>query len=171
MHADDIFSHTSVLGQVVKEIKEKRADILIGDVVFFDPRNKNINNRIIHSSSFKPWMFRFGFMPAHTATFVNKNVFNEIGLYDSTFKSAGDFDFFLRIYLNREYNIFYLNRVLVYMRTGGLSTSGFKSYIRTSQEILKALKKNNIYSNFLFVLLRLPFKQIKKWKFKLRNSK
>ena len=57
------------------------------------------------------------------------------------------------------------------MRTGGLSTSGFKSYIRTSKEILKALKKNNIYSNYLFVLLRLPFKQIKKWIFKLRNTK
>ncbi|WP_440676606.1 glycosyltransferase family 2 protein [Candidatus Pelagibacter sp. HIMB1593] len=171
LHADDIFSDASVLGQVVKIIKERELDILTGNIVFFDPKRKNIQNREITSSLFRPWMFRFGFMPAHTATFVKKNVFNLIGLYDSSFKSAGDFDFLLRLYLKKKFKIFNLNRTLVHMRTGGLSTSGIKSYIRTSQEILKALKKNNIYSNFLFVSLRLPFKQIKKWIFKLRNSK
>ena len=171
LHSDDIFSNTSVLNEVVKVIKEKKVDILSGDVFYYDQQKKNIKNRVIVSSSFKPWMFRYGFMPAHTATFVKKNVFNKIGLYDSTFKSAGDFDLLLRIYLKKEFKIFYLNKVLVYMRTGGISTSGFKSYIRTSKEILKALKKNNVYSNFLFVLLRLPIKQIKKWIFKLRSIK
>ena len=171
LHADDIFSNPSVLGEVVKVIREKEVDIISGDVVFFDPKRKNIKNRVVVSSSFRPWMFRFGFMPAHTATFIRQTVFEKCGLYDDTFKSAGDFEFLLRIYLNKEIKISYFDKVLVYMRTGGLSTSGFKSYIRTSKEILKALKKNNIYSNYLFVLLRLPFKQIKKWIFKLRNTK
>ena len=171
LHADDIFSNGFVLNEVVNTIKEKEADIISGDVVFFDPQKKNIKKRVIVSSSFRPWMFRFGFMPAHTATFMRSTVFKKCGFYDDTFKSAGDFDFLLRIYLNKEIKIFYLNKVLVYMRTGGLSTSGLNSYLRTTKEILKALKKNNVYSNFLFVILRLPFKQIKKWIFKLRNIK
>ena len=169
LHADDIFSNESVLDEVVKTIKKKKADIIFGNVVFFDPLKKNIKNRVVVSSFFRPWMFRFGFMPAHTATFMRKTVFKKCGLYDDTFKSAGDFELLLRIYLSKEFKISYFNKVLVYMRTGGLSTSGFESYMRTSKEILKALKKNNIYSNYLFVLLRLPFKQIKKWIFKLRN--
>jgi len=65
--------------------------------------------------------------------------------------------------------LFYYNKILVRMKTGGLSTSGIQSYIRTSDEILKALKKNGVYSNYLLVLLRLPIKQINKWMFKLRN--
>ena len=55
------------------------------------------------------------------------------------------------------------------MRTKGTSTSGIQSYLRTSIEILNSLKKNGFYSNFLFVILRLPFKQIDKWIFKFKN--
>ena len=44
------------------------------------------------------------------------------------------------------------------MRLGGTSTSGMRSYLRTSSEILKALKQHNIYSNIFFVLARLPIK-------------
>ncbi|ATJ82681.1 hypothetical protein BEI_1694 [Halomonas beimenensis] len=35
---------------------------------------------------------------------------------------------------------------------------GVKSYIVSTKEMLRSLKKNNIYSNTLFVLMRLPVK-------------
>ena len=110
LHADDIFSNPSVLGEVVKVIREKEVDIISGDVVFFDPKRKNIKNRVVVSSSFRPWMFRFGFMPAHTATFIRQTVFEKCGLYDDTFKSAGDFEFLLRIYLNKKLKFLILIR-------------------------------------------------------------
>ena len=116
-------------------------------------------------------MLRFGFMPAHTATFFKRSVFKQFGLYDVSFKTAGDFDFFLRLILVNKVKLFYFNKILVRMRTGGASTSGIQSYVNTTIEILHALKKNGFYSNYLFVLLRLPFKQINKWIFKLRNKK
>ena len=170
LHADDTFYDDRVLEQVISIFKkESHVEVLSGSVVFFDSKKNNTENRIIRSQIFKPWMLRFGFMPAHTATFIRQTVFKKCGLYDDTFKSAGDFDFFLRLISVYKVKLFYFNKILVRMKTGGLSTSGIQSYIRTSNEILKALKKNGVYSNYLLVLLRLPIKQINKWIFKLRN--
>ena len=45
---------------------------------------------------------------------------------------------------------------------GGTSTSGFISYWRSSIEIIKALKKNGVKSNWAFVLVRLPIKASKR---------
>lgn len=170
LHADDTFYDNRVLENVISVFKnENHVDALSGSVVFFDSKKNNTENRIIRSQIFKPWMFRFGFMPAHTATFIRQTVFKKCGLYDDTFKSAGDFDFFLRLISVYKVKLLYFNKILVRMKTGGVSTSGIQSYIRTSDEILKALKKNGVYSNYLLILLRLPIKQINKWIFKLRN--
>ena len=47
------------------------------------------------------------------------------------------------------------------MRTGGASTSGIKSNLISTKEMLRSLKENGIYSNWIFLLLRLPAKYIK----------
>ena len=44
------------------------------------------------------------------------------------------------------------------MRTGGASTSGFKSYKKGLQEHLRAYRENGVYSNVVFDCLRYPFK-------------
>jgi hypothetical protein len=46
------------------------------------------------------------------------------------------------------------------MRLGGISTSGLRSYLVTSNEVLRSLKENNIYSNIVMVLMRLPIKML-----------
>ena len=103
---------------------------------------------------------RFGFMPAHTGTFIRKRVYDKYGLYDETLKSAGDFEFLLRIlYVNRlKYMV--IDKTVSIMGIGGLSTSGFSSYIRTTKEIYFSLNKYNIYTNYIFLILRLPIKYI-----------
>jgi glycosyltransferase involved in cell wall biosynthesis len=170
LHADDIFYDNHVVDQISKIFKKNsRVEILSGNVVFFNQKKSNINDRIIRSDRFKPWMLRFGFMPAHTATFFKKSIFKNFGVYDTSFKSAGDYDFFLRLILVNKVKLFFINKILVRMRTKGTSTSGIQSYLRTSIEILNSLKKNGFYSNFLFVILRLPFKLIDNWIFKFKN--
>lgn len=56
-----------------------------------------------------------------------------------------------------------LNQTLVRMREGGVSTSGFKSYWVSSKDQLRALRENGVYSNLLFVLIRLPIKFVQKF--------
>jgi len=161
LHSDDVFVDAHVLSSIKEEFeRQPSADLIIGNVAYISPKVFNSTVRIYKSSRFRLWMFRFGFMPAHTASFIKKSVYDYHGLYRTDFVSAGDFDFFVRTLLLSKVPYFYTDRTIVNMRTGGMSSSGFQSYYRTSIELLRSLRENGVYSNWVFVLLRLPVKLI-----------
>jgi len=56
------------------------------------------------------------------------------------------------------------------MKIGGKSTSGLKSYLRTTREFLLAARENSIYTNYLFMSLRLPIKFFQKMIFLLNQK-
>jgi hypothetical protein len=122
----------------------------------------NIENKKIlrkySSKYFKPFMFRFGFMPAHTSTIIRKKCFEDISFYNIDYKIASDFDLLFNfIYLNN-LNFKYIDMYFTYMTIGGISTSGFKSMIRINNEILQSLKSHNVYSNKIFIYFKYFFK-------------
>ena len=161
LHSDDVFENNNILLEVAEFFeKNPNIDILIGNAVFVNFKYSKKILRIYKSSRFKLFSMRFGFMPCHTATFIRRKVFIDYGLYDINFKSAGDFEFFLRVLYKSKVKYFIMNKTFVVMQIGGMSTSGIRSYIRSSREISNSLKKNNIYSNIFFILLRLPIKLI-----------
>lgn len=83
----------------------------------------------------------FGF--SHTTCFATKNVYNEVGNFDLSYKIALDVDFLLRcIKSNVE---FIKTNTITYMRLGGISTANKKSAL---MEYQKALKKNG-FNKFL----------------------
>jgi glycosyltransferase involved in cell wall biosynthesis len=172
LHADDMFANNKVLSLVSKIFEiNPEIDVIIGNAVLFDPCNSNIIKRIVRSNRFKPWMLRFGFMPAHTATFIRRSVFKKVGIYRNDYESASDFEFFVRLFWIYRVRCCYINQTLVHMRIGGKSTSGIKSYLKSSSEILHILREHRFYSNKLFVLSRLPIKWINNWMFCLWNSR
>ncbi len=71
---------------------------------------------------------------------------------------AADYDMFVRWLLVAGLKWQYLDRVLVRMRAGGVSTSGIRSSIRLNREIVRACRDNGIYTNLIFVLSKIPFK-------------
>lgn len=170
LHSDDIFADKKVLESVSKIFHDyPNIDVVIGDAIFFDRTLSNIKKRVIRSSRFRPWMLRFGFMPAHTATFIRRSALKRLGQYRDNYESAGDFEFFIRIFQTHKLQCHNLNKILVFMRLGGKSTSGMSSYLRTSFEILSALREHGIYSNVLLIFLRLPIKWLNQWIFSLLN--
>jgi glycosyltransferase involved in cell wall biosynthesis len=172
LHSDDVFADNKVLSLISRifEINPK-IHVVIGNAVLLDPCKPNIIKRMVRSDRFRPWMLRFGFMPAHTATFIRSSVFKKIGVYRNDYQSASDFEFFVRLFWIYRVRCHYINQTLVHMRIGGTSTSGIKSYLKSSHEILHILKRHKFYSNKLFVLSRLPIKWISNWIFYLWNSK
>jgi glycosyltransferase involved in cell wall biosynthesis len=163
VHADDLLVDEFSIESIVDCFENHpEADIVIANANFFDStKNKKII-RIYRSSNFKPWMMRFGFMPAHTATFIRKSIFDRYGKYKTNYISAGDFDLFVRLLLIHRVPYFLLDKTISSMGTGGMSTSGLSSYWRTSIEILRALRENGISSNWVFILFRLPIKASKR---------
>ncbi len=170
LHSDDFFENKNVVADVVKIFKKNsKIPMIIGSVVYVSQNERKVL-RLYSSTKFRTWMLRFGFIPAHTATFVRKDLYQRIGLYNTKYVSAGDFEFFVRAFWLHHVPFLAINQVLVRMRIGGLSSSGFSSYLRSSVEILSALQENKMYSNLIFVLIRLPIKKINQLIFSFCNA-
>lgn len=168
LHSDDEYVETTALIEVANIFNSNPdIDFVIGNVVFITRGGSRKYLRKYNSSFFSPWMMRFGFMPAHTATFVRRRIFENFGFFKE-YKNAGDFEFFLRTLWRKKVRYVILNKTIVYMRAGGASTSGLASAMLNSKEILRALNENNIYSNKLFVFIRLPIKFIAQYIFRLK---
>jgi hypothetical protein len=101
---------------------------------------------------------RFGWMPPHPATFLRKGVVERIGKFDQSYVSAADYDYFIRVFLVQKFDFKYTDVTVAIMRQGGLTTSGWKSYIRTGQEMRRAISSNGFYTNSFILFLRLPVK-------------
>jgi len=173
LHSDDVFFSDQSLTDVASIFSDSpMLDVLYGNAIIFNSFNQNKVSRFYSGSWFSPWKLRFGFMPPHTATFVRREVFERLGFYEPKFISASDFEFFVRIFRNGKVSYKYEDKVFVKMRSGGMSDSGLKSYIRTSREMLIALKDNKVYSNLFLLLMRLPIKFFMALytKFKFRGS-
>lgn len=171
LNSDDFYPNSDVISQVVSTFeKNPNVDMVLGNVDFVKPDNLSSPVRFYSSFDFSPWKMRFGFMPAHPAAFIKRSAYEKVGSYALGYKIGADFEWFVRAFLILNLSYVKLNQTLVRMREGGVSTSGFKSYWLTSKEQMRALRSNNIYSNLLFVLARLPIKFIQKFFKKNKQS-
>ena len=163
LNSDDFYPNENIISQVVAEFNtNQEIDMVLGNVDFVDPNNLNSMIRFYSSFKFKPWMMRFGFMPAHPGAFIKKTAYDRIGNYTLGYKIGADFEWFVRAFFTKKLAFTKLNKSLVRMREGGVSTSGLSSYWVSSKEQLRALKTNGVYSNLLFVFTRLPIKLLHK---------
>ena len=161
IHGNDMFAHEKVLTDVANNFRDNNnLDILIADVAFKNKLDDNKYIRYYPSKTFRPWMLRFGYSPPHLSSFFSRNVKNSIGLYNTDFKIAGDFEYFVRCFLKNKLKYKKLNKCFVYMSLGGVSNRNIKSYLISSNEINKALKKNSFYSNIILTFVRFPLKLI-----------
>jgi glycosyltransferase involved in cell wall biosynthesis len=159
LNSDDFYPYTSVITDVVAEfLKNKDVDLVLGDVDFVRAEDLTKPVRFYSSYIFSPWKMRFGFMPAHPGAFIKKTAYQKVGHYKLGYESAADFDIFVRMLVVAKLPYVKIKKNFVRMRVGGVSTSGIKSYAITTSEMLRSLKENQIYSNCLMVLIRLPVK-------------
>ncbi len=159
LNSDDIYESNDIIKQIVDCFQETNdLDVLYGDVVFVNSKNVNKILRYYSSKNFKAWKLRFGWMPPHPGSFIKKKVYQKYGNYDITFKISSDYELFVRLLLVQHLKYKRIDRILVRMRQGGVSTSSIKNIILLNFEILRACKNNGIYTNIIFLITKIPFK-------------
>lgn len=159
LNSDDFYPHENVIADVVKAFHvNPNVEMVLGNVDFVHPDELTRPVRFYSSFDFAPWKIRFGFMPAHPAAFIRRSAYEKVGNYKLGYKIGADFEWFVRALVVHRLPFVKTNKTLVRMREGGVSTSGLKSYWVSSKEQLRALRENGVYSNMLFVLIRLPIK-------------
>lgn len=68
---------------------------------------------------------------AHPSAFVSRETYRRFGVYSLSYKSASDYEFFLRLSKSNA-SFYYINHILTGFRTGGMS-SGHRGFYETLQ--------------------------------------
>lgn len=158
LNADDQYANDQVLAKVASVMSRESLDALYGDVSFFRPNNPEKTIRRYRSRWFSPSRIVWGWMPAHPSLFLHRRVFEQYGVYRTDFRIAGDYEFVARIFKNGTLRYRYLPEVLVRMRSGGMSTAGWRSTLLLNREVLRACRENGIRTNYAMLLSRYPLK-------------
>lgn len=158
LNADDVYSDSDVLMRVAHYMEDENLDALYGDVEYFLPTNPAVASRRYRSRRFSPARIGWGWMPAHPSLFLRRRLFDRFGLYRTDYRIAGDYELVARFFKNGQIAYRYLPEVLVKMRTGGVSTGGWKNTLLLNQEVLRACRENGIPTNWFKLLSKYPFK-------------
>ena len=130
INSDDFYHRTDIFSIIADAFtKNKEIEAIYGDVRFVNPDNLEKTVRYYSSKHWKPWRFRFGFMPAHPTFFTYKRNFEKYGYYQYDYQIAADYELLIRhLYTNKvpakDVPVDFMK-----MRTGGRSTNGGKSNI------------------------------------------
>jgi hypothetical protein len=133
-------------------------DAIYGDIHFVKDEDLTKCTRYYSSSYFRPWLLRFGFMPAHPSFYVRKEVYQKYGLYDLQFRTSSDFEMMVRLFGKNKIKAKYIHKDFVTMRTGGESTAGVEAKKKVNRDIAGSLKKHGIYTCQAFQWVRYLWK-------------
>lgn len=147
INSDDFYHRDDIFDVIVKSFEgNPKVQAIYGDVRFVNPDNLEKTVRYYSSKHWKPWRFRFGFMPAHPTFFTYKENFEKYGYYQYDYHIAADYELLIRHLYTNKVPAKYIPVDFMKMRTGGRSTNGLKSNILLNKEIVRACKENGIWT-------------------------
>ncbi|MEM9885164.1 MAG: glycosyltransferase family 2 protein [Bacteroidota bacterium] len=159
LNADDFYTNTDVISQVVSTARETDADSIYGDLLFVDQNNINKAVRFWRAGHFDRYKMLFGWSVPHPTFFVKKSVFHRCGLFRENFGLSGDYEMMVRFFFKERISAAYIPQTLVRMRVGGAGNSGLQSKWKGNREDLQAWKQNGLKIPFFTILLK-PLRKI-----------
>jgi glycosyltransferase involved in cell wall biosynthesis len=159
LNSDDFYPDNNVIADVVNHFKETNCEALYADLIYVDADNKSRVIRKWKSGEFNGENFLIGWMPPHPTFFVKKEVYERLGTFDLRLKSAADYELLLRFLYKEKIITSYLPRVLVHMRSGGMSNRSLKNRLKAHLEDYRAWSFNSIKPRWYTVVLK-PIRKV-----------
>ncbi|MGY6648119.1 glycosyltransferase family 2 protein [Wenyingzhuangia sp. IMCC45574] len=147
LHSDDLLYESTTIQKVVEVFKQSAPDIVYADGKYVAKNNTQDVKRIYKGKPYKHWTLYYGWVPLHTTMYIKREVFEEFGLYDESYRIASDYEFTLRLLKNQLVHKVYLNNWVVKMRLGGKSTTA-KLQKQKSKEDLQIIARHNLLGVF-----------------------
>ena len=157
LNSDDFYASTDIISEIVASF-DVETDATIGDIAFVRPGDLSRTVRYYSAKSWKPWKFRWGFMPPHPSFFIRRKFYEKYGGYKIDYKIASDYELLVRMLYNKKLNYKYIPRRIVTMRTGGVSNQNIQSKLVLNLETVRACHENDIKTNIFLLLLKYPIK-------------
>ena len=132
LNSDDYFYDENVLDDISRFFLENPdVDLVYGDVIkkYFNPEYS-----ILYSEELSLRQLKKGIQPPHQGTFIRRDKFLSIGLFNEKYLSSSDFDFFCRV-LTGKLNYKKIDKIISYFMFGGMSSIKHISWIETANII------------------------------------
>ena len=149
LNSDDFFSGNEGIEKSVKALEKANADYSYTKAIILDPGGNRI---ILHPHSQINFSQIFVDMPfCHQTLMVKTDIFKQVGMFDLQYKSAGDYDFVLRLFFNKHKQV-YVPYEFVTFRRGGYSLEN---------EDLSIREVSSFYQRYYNRLCKLSFEECK----------
>ena len=158
LNADDVYADSSVLARVSANMEMEGLDALFGDAEFVSADRPDRPLRRYRSERFRPGRIAWGWMPAHPTLFLRRELYERFGLFRTDYRIAGDFELVARMFHGDTLKYRHVPEVLVRMRTGGISTGGWRNTLLLNREVLRACRENGIPTSLPRILSKYPAK-------------
>ena len=144
LHADDVFENSEVLAKVAAAFEDLSIDAVYGDLVYVQHGDISQVIRYWQSGLYDDDALTRGWMPPHPTFYVRRSVYERLGVFDTRYRIAADYDTVLRFLAVGKIRAVYIPKVLVRMRAGGISNRSLKTITRKSMEDIAVLRRNGV---------------------------
>lgn len=158
LNADDFYVSGDVVADLMGRMQRAGADCVFADVEYVDRNDVDRVVRYYDSSHWTVRKLRWGWIPAHPTFFIKKSWYERCGNYSLEYRIAADFEWLVRIMCKGKPKYSYLQRAVVRMRVGGVSTASWRHRWLLNREIVHACRRHGIWTSMPLVLLKIPRK-------------
>lgn len=139
LNADDYLYDSLVIKEISVFIQNfKKAKAVYGGILKRNPITDyvEVNNQKISIEDIQN-----GKMIPHPATFISREILNEFGYFDESYKIAADYDLISKLFKKYDGEIFHINRLVSIFRTDGISND-LSNRLKIDNEVKEIIKNH-----------------------------
>lgn len=121
INSDDWYREGTIK-KIVEAFCRTKADVVYGEIGYVNEKGELIS------------CSENSMMPPHPGMFVKKSIYKKYGSFDIKYKIAADYEFKLRLYA-KKIHMAYVNDLLAYFRTTGISNTKSLECLKEAYEI------------------------------------
>jgi glycosyltransferase involved in cell wall biosynthesis len=147
LNSDDFYAHPGVIEQAMRLfVADPALDAVHADLVYVDQHDTSEVTRFWKGRRMTPKLVQRGAHPAHPTLFLRRRVYDRVGSFDLSYRTASDVEFMNRIFGRFRIRDAHVPDIWVVMRAGGASGGGWRSVLRQNREVRAGQRANGIAS-------------------------
>jgi len=154
LNADDMLASPDIISHIAECFSNQNADALYGNLNYIHPLHTDKITRKWIAKPFTKKDIMLGWMPAHPTFYAKRKLFDIYGMYSLDYGSAGDYELMIRFLYKNAVKAVFLDKLIVNMRTGGMSNATLKQRYLGLINDYRALRNNKVPFRVLTVLLK-----------------
>ena len=144
VNSDDYLVGPEVISDLVAYLVHHNADAVYGNLNYVKRTDPAVIKRRWRSNNLRRSGLRFGWMPAHPTLFIRKDFFQAYGGYSVQLGTAADYELILRFFYKHRLHAVFLDKLIVHMRTGGMSNRNLKAFFYAIGNDYRAMVRNEL---------------------------